>query len=840
MVNSQNNKSDRSPNLSSLIERINAITGINHSINDITDEIRNAFILLARLDSSYKIFSNTNSMKGFILESLLDAIGINLNFLDVEKQVIFSKIEDANGSNDSETEIVSLESAFSVLNQINEMLYLTTPGNDSKPSVGEDKLGLKKKAKKSLGVYYTPPELAKFMTIAVQDLIKENGISDNIELFDFSTGYSIFPSFYIQNIKEDLQKLPQIKAVTCFDILISANIVSHYIIKFVLKYSRDFSVKLSNVLLESFESSSKIEGDFPVIIGNPPYSGHSKWTNKWTDKIIKPFLDERDGLILQKKWLHDDYVKFFGLGIYYIDRKEKGALCFVTNHNYLDGDAFSSFRKTLANTFQKIYILNLGGNKRKMPKSSSDAKDNDKMCLDENIFNINQGTAVIIAIKTEPSGESLAEIYYSEITGVVVQKKEFLTSSTLKTIEWERVDPEQIAYSLIPYEDSHSFEYSSYIPLDQLLKSKTANRITTGMKTLHDDFAIGFTPKDIIEKVEWFQNTHSEEEARERFNLCKQDQWNYQTAKEILSTSDWKKEIIPIVYRPFDIRFTVYNDAVCKFRKPETSDLILKPNSLALIVTRKIKSNSFSHALAVRYPPEVICLSPQTSCNAYVFPVLSGSENQIDLENVNRYFSQRNIMFRDSPDTGETGSKIKYGSKDLLGWVYSILFSESYRKKFARQLSFDFPKIPLPHDEEEFVKLSKLGNRLIEIHTAENLNLWMRKESNCVGIEDNQLDREIPIKKLNYDQNKGELFLNENEDLIKIRNEIWDYKIGDYQPLKSFMQYRKRKLGFISQRDLSIIHNIASIIEKTIEIQGGIDSFLQKTHTNFLNSKSDN
>jgi len=74
-------------------------------------------------------------------------------------------------------------------------------------------------------------------------------------------------------------------------------------------------------LSEESHLAGKVKKEQPVLVvlGNPPYSGHSANQNAWTEKLLKENIDgtqsyyEVDGKPLGEKnpkWLQDDYVKF--------------------------------------------------------------------------------------------------------------------------------------------------------------------------------------------------------------------------------------------------------------------------------------------------------------------------------------------------------------------------------------------------------------------------------------------------------------------------------------------------------------------------------------------------
>ena len=68
-----------------------------------------------------------------------------------------------------------------------------------------------------------------------------------------------------------------------------------------------------------------------------------------------------------KNKLSDPYVKAIRWASDRIG--EEGIVAFVTNNSFLDSVAFDGMRKHLADDFDAIYILDLGGNVRKNPNT---------------------------------------------------------------------------------------------------------------------------------------------------------------------------------------------------------------------------------------------------------------------------------------------------------------------------------------------------------------------------------------------------------------------------------------------------------------------------------------
>ena len=137
-------------------------------------------------------------------------------------------------------------------------------------------------------------------------------------------------------------------------------------------------------LAEEANSASHIKQEVPVmvVLGNPPYSGHSANTGQWIADLLKGRdtltgkntvnYFEVDGQPLGERnpqWLYDDYVKFIRFAQWRIEQTGYGVLAFVTNHGYLDNPTFRGMRQSLMDTFDDIYVLDLHGNSKKKERS---------------------------------------------------------------------------------------------------------------------------------------------------------------------------------------------------------------------------------------------------------------------------------------------------------------------------------------------------------------------------------------------------------------------------------------------------------------------------------------
>jgi predicted helicase len=93
---------------------------------------------------------------------------------------------------------------------------------------------------------------------------------------------------------------------------------------------------LSSLARESHQAG-KVKKGTPilVVLGNPPYSGHSSNKGPWIRNLIEDYK-QVDGKPLGEKnpkWLQDDYVKFIRFAEWKIAQDGEGVIGMITNHS---------------------------------------------------------------------------------------------------------------------------------------------------------------------------------------------------------------------------------------------------------------------------------------------------------------------------------------------------------------------------------------------------------------------------------------------------------------------------------------------------------------------------
>jgi len=468
------------------------------------------------------------------------------------------------------------------------------------------------KVREMRGVYYTPEPVVSYIVRSIDHLLKTRfnkpqGLADdNTLILDPATGTATFLYMVINEIHQsfagqegmwnDYVADKLLKRIFGFELLMAPYAVAHLKLGLLLqetgyKFQSEerLGVYLTNTLDEAIKHSetlfarwiseesnaaAEIKKDKPimVVLGNPPYSGHSANKGAWAKQLIETYKTV-DGQPLGEKnpkWLQDDYVKFIRFGQWRIERTGQGVLGFITNHSYLDNPTFRGMRQSLMNTFNDIYILNLHGNAKKKEVAPDGSKD-------ENVFDIQQGVAICLLVK-EPDNTDSAKVHYAELWGIREGKYQTLSETDINGTEWDELEPHSPYYFFVPRNETDLDEYMQGWKVTDIFPVNSV-----GIVTSRDDFVLDFDDKGLRNRIEEFrENSLSDGEIRDKYELKDNKGWNIADARmQIRKASDYQKAFTKCLYRPFDIRPLFYHKAVIERSRPEVMRHVLARENIA-------------------------------------------------------------------------------------------------------------------------------------------------------------------------------------------------------------------------------------------------------------------
>ncbi len=158
-----------------------------------------------------------------------------------------------------------------------------------------------------------------------------------------------------------------------------------------------------------------------------------------------------------------------------------------------------------------------------------------------------------------------------------------------------------------------------------------------------------------------------------------------------------------------------------------------------------------------------------------------------------------------------------FESLEVLGYIYALLYSPNYRKRYEDFLKADYPKILFTKNKNLFRALSLLGIELIGLHVLnqESLNYSFEKLKDATIGESRYKEaheRNPIIKKPSH--NEQRLYINHSAYFRGVSQEIYDYRIGGYCVLDKYLKSHKNE-----SCNFDHVTRIIKVIARTIEIQ---------------------
>ncbi len=156
---------------------------------------------------------------------------------------------------------------------------------------------------------------------------------------------------------------------------------------------------------------------------------------------------------------------------------------------------------------------------------------------------------------------------------------------------------------------------------------------------------------------------------------------------------------------------------------------------------------------------------------------------------------------------------------EVLGYIYALLYSPNYRKRYEDFLKADYPKILFTNNKDLFRVLSLLGIELIGLHVLnqESLNYGFEKLKDATIGEScykEAHERNPIIKKPSHNEPEKRLYINHSAYFGGVSEEIYHYMIGGYGVLEKYLKSHKNE-----PCNFDHVSNIIKVIARTIEIQ---------------------
>ena len=261
---------------------------------------------------------------------------------------------------------------------------------------------------------------------------------------------------------------------------------------------------------------------------------------------------------------------------------------------------------------------------------------------------------------------------------------------------------------------------------------------------------------------------------------------------------------------------------------------MLLGSNLGLISVRQVAEGIFNHCMAKRSIVECrIMLSNKGY--GYLFPLYLYNKNDKEdlfesscwpvgkdgrVPNLNKKFVHEFAakVKLDFVSEGRGDLSKTLSPEDIFHYIYAVLHSPEYRKRYAEFLKMVFPRIPLPTGRTIFKEFCKLGSELIALHLMESEILEDEKKWPAFDIEgSNVVEKGYPkyVAKVEEGE-KGKVYINKDQYFEGVQPDVWEFHIGGYQVCEKWLKDRRGRE--LSYDDINHYQKIVVAIEETIRL----------------------
>ena len=711
------------------------------------------------------------------------------------------------------------------------------------------------------GIVYTPQPIVDFMVKSVEEILQtefSRSLSDSgVHIIDPFVGTGNFIVRTMREIRRTALAEKYTTELHCNEVMllpyyIASMNIEHEFYEATGTYRPFEGICLVDtfelaedrqLLLLTPENTQRVEEQkntpMFVIIGNPPYNVGQINENDNNKNRKYETMDKRiaetyakDSKATLKSQLYDPYVRAIRWAS---DRIEnEGVVAFVTNNSFLDGMAFDGMRKHLADDFDTIYILDLGGNVKQNPRLSGTT---------HNVFGIQVGVSINFFIKRNDNTNGQVEIFYARLDEFwrKEDKYRYLDSKQhYKNIEWQPVTPDQ-RYTWLT-EGLHT-EFETFIPMGtQEAKAEKGEveavifqTYSTGVQTNRDAWAYNFSRNALAANMNRIIKTYNAEvdrwKRRENRDANVDDYVIYDDAK-IKWSSGLKQnlkrgqlaeftasKLRKSLYRPFT-KSNLYFDRMINDRVLVFPSIFPTPETETenrVICVNVSREKPFA-CLIVDCIPDRVAMGGFGS-PGQCFPFYTYDEDGRNRrENITDWaLAQFRAHYGDD----------SIGKWDIFHYVYGLLHHPMYRERYQANLKRDLPHLPYTPD---FWGFAEAGKRLGEIHVGyEDVEEYPLR---FVETPDTPLDWRVEKMKLSKD--KTQIKYNDFLTLDGIPAKTFDYRLGNRSALEWVIdQYRVKtheRSGIVNDPNraddeeyiVRLVGKVVAVSLETVEIVEGL------------------
>ncbi|MCB1776011.1 MAG: N-6 DNA methylase [Candidatus Competibacteraceae bacterium] len=615
--------------------------------------------------------------------------------------------------------------------------------------------------RKQLGVWYTPPEIVRYMVARVDAVLREeldiaNGLADpEVFILDPCCGTGAYLTEVLRLIKTRLDeqglgglagaKLKQaaLERVFGFELLPAPYVVAHLQLGLLLQQwgapleadpppgkMERLSVYLTNALTgwqppdeEGKQRMEQLTMNFPelmaenqaahqvkqerrilVILGNPPYNGFAGVAVEEEQELTRAYRQTRHAPAPQGQGLNDLYVRFFRMAERHIvEHSGRGVVCLISNYSWLDGLSFTGMRERYLEKFDRIWIDNLHGD-RIISEYAPDGKTSETVfAMSGNLPGIKIGTQISLLARS--SSESNV-IRYRDLDHARAEERRAALSASIQQEDFNALYTELQPVAAIGFPFKPKLFKADYLTWPRLPELLPAS--FPGVKTSRDDALVDIDRAVLEQRMrKYFDPNVSDEEIRRIAPalLKKTARFDPKVTRAILQKRGFRSEnIVRYAYRPFDVRW-LYWEAETKLLDEKRSDYFphVFPQNIWLEARQKQPKDEFDRGFVTRVLGDNFGNGLSSFFPLYLKPFASQDTYQPNL----------------SPTATDYLTRLDADAPTLFHHIIAILHAPAYRTDNAGALKQDWPRLPLPATRERLLASAEFGRKIAALLDTE-------------------------------------------------------------------------------------------------------------------------
>ena len=585
--------------------------------------------------------------------------------------------------------------------------------------------------RKQLGVWYTPPEVVRYMVARVDRALKDDlGIAEglaaeNVYVLDPCCGTGAYLAEALRRINANLEnagagalrgdhlRKAATERVFGFEIMSAPYVIAHMQVGLTLreldaalpeKGDARPAIYLTNALTgweprttkplpfsemeRERDHADQVKQKTPVlvILGNPPYNGFAGMAVDEERELSAAYRTVRHVRKPEGHGLNDLYVRFFRMAERRIAEKTgRGVVCFISNYSWLDGLSHTGMRERYLEAFDAIRIDSLNGDRYKTGKTAPDGSpDPSIFSTREDPVGIQVGTAIATLVR-KADHEPAETVAFRHLWGETKPAELTATAEAAPEALYETVGP--VLGLGLPFAPTLASKgWPDWPALPDLFPQSFP-----GVKTSRDSFLVDIDRDRLEERItEYFDPDVPDDEIARRYSGVMKATARFD-ARAVRSTLLARGEpdeagFVPFAYRPFDNRW-VYWEGETKLldEKRAGYKLHVFEGNLWLGSNKREIDNAFSHGTSIHH----LGNWKLGNWGIHFFPVWLRVMSEGGTPTARR---RANLSPEAEAYLGALGLEVE----DLFHHALATLHDPAYREANAGGLRMSWPRIPCP------------------------------------------------------------------------------------------------------------------------------------------------